>query len=153
MRLGAAYAFASSSMAPIVASSGSSLAKPEKMARSPISVSSTNVGRCVICIAWNSAVAARNPLPQSPAISRARAISRVHVGHFCRDFRRHFPISHLFAFAQPGTSKRQPDTIISETKILCRFRHAIRRQPLRKTWSYQSVFSMNAERIMIPLRR
>src|SRR6266576_2984241 len=39
-----------------------------------------------------------------------------------------------FAFAQRGASKREPDTIISETKILCRFGHAIRCEPLRKTW-------------------
>ena len=41
----AAYAFASSSMLSRVAAIGSSLTMPEKIARSPISVSITNVGR------------------------------------------------------------------------------------------------------------
>jgi hypothetical protein len=45
----AAYAAASSSIESIVAASGSSLTTPEKMARSPISVSMTNAGRCVSC--------------------------------------------------------------------------------------------------------
>jgi len=44
----AAYAAASSSIESRVAASGSSLTTPEKMARSPISVSITNAGRCVI---------------------------------------------------------------------------------------------------------
>ena len=55
----AAYAAASSSIESIVAANGSSLTTPEKMARSPISVSITNAGRCVICKARNSAVDAR----------------------------------------------------------------------------------------------
>ena len=55
----AAYAAASSSIPSIVAVNGSSLTTPEKMARSPISVSITNAGRCVICNARNSAVDAR----------------------------------------------------------------------------------------------
>ena len=45
----AAYAAASSSIESIVAANGSSLTTPEKMARSPISVSMTKAGRCVIC--------------------------------------------------------------------------------------------------------
>src|SRR2546423_9429464 len=42
-----AYAARSSSIASMVAAIGSSLAKPEKIARSPISLSTTKVGRCV----------------------------------------------------------------------------------------------------------
>lgn len=45
----AAYAAASSSIESIVAANGSILTTPEKMARSPMSVSITNAGRCVIC--------------------------------------------------------------------------------------------------------
>jgi hypothetical protein len=45
----AAYAAASSSIESIVAANGSSFTTPEKMARSPISVSITNAGRCEIC--------------------------------------------------------------------------------------------------------
>src|SRR5437773_1364267 len=55
----AAYAAASSSMESKVAANGSSFTTPEKMARSPISLSITNAGRCVICNARNSAVDAR----------------------------------------------------------------------------------------------
>ena len=55
----AAYAAASSNIESMVAANGSSLTTPEKIARSPISVSITNAGRCVICKARNSAVDAR----------------------------------------------------------------------------------------------
>ena len=47
----AAYAAASSSIESIVAANGSSLTTPEKIARSPIAVSITKAGRCVICSA------------------------------------------------------------------------------------------------------
>src|SRR6266536_18289 len=56
------------------------------------------------------------------------------TGSFRPDFSRNIPVSDVFTFAQRGASKREPDTIISKTKILCRFGHAIRREPLRKTW-------------------
>src|SRR5205823_14378332 len=56
------------------------------------------------------------------------------AGSFCRDFSRNIPVSDIFAFAQRGASKREPDTIINKTKIFCHFGHTIRREPLCKTW-------------------
>src|SRR4026209_2904911 len=54
------------------------------------------------------------------------------TGRLLPDFSRDIPISNIFAIAQRGASKSQPDTIISKTKIFCRFSHAIWRQPFGK---------------------
>jgi len=107
----------------------------------------------VICNARNSAVDARtrfsiaadfarsSNLPASmPAASAAISVAI-------------FQSSDVFAFAQRGPSKREPDRIISEAKILCRFGQQFAPATPEDLDRYQSVLSMNAERIIIPLRR
>src|SRR5262249_21082393 len=42
------------------------------------------------------------------------------------------PVTDLFAVTQRSMRKREPDTIVSKTEILCRFGHAIWREPLWK---------------------
>jgi len=64
-----------------------------------------------------------------------------------------FPIAHLFPLAKRGMSQCQTNAIISETKVFARLSQAIRREPFGRLGSYQSVLSMNGERIIIPLRR
>src|SRR6266481_5993803 len=49
------------------------------------------------------------------------------------DFSGNIPISNSFTVTQRGARKRKPNAIISKTKVLRRFRHAIGREPLRKT--------------------
>jgi len=75
------------------------------------------------------------------------------AGCFCRDFSRDIPVSDAFAFAQRGASKREPDTIISETKTFAASATQFGASHSGRLGSYQSVLSMNGERIIIPLRR
>src|SRR6266567_1742369 len=107
----AAYAVASSSIESSVAVKGSSFTTPENTARSPISVSMTNLGRT-------------RALEQLFFVNLAGASSNLGGN---------FPIAHLFPFAQRGVRQRKANAIIDKTKVPGGFGHAIRCEPFRET--------------------
>ena len=52
---------------------------------------------------------------------------------FGADLRAYFPLTHFLSFAQRGTSKRETNAIVRQTKIFRCLGHTIRRQPFRQT--------------------
>ena len=140
-------------MASIAAASGAATTKPENTARSPMLFSSRNVGRCVTCSAWNSAVVARarasisgdfaffsSAVTSNPAALAATAAASSQRPTF-RPSR-----SAAFAIAnRTQSSATLKSFAASATKFGAKY--------CLISGSNQPEFSRNGERMMAPLRR